>query len=256
MLLVAAVAAADAGDDLRFKRVHVTAKPAFAGDARPVTLKYEYRGSAGAPRPVTVRVVRVATRRAVIGWRRPGARPGRRYRRPWNGFRPNGNSAPDGVYAFQLLTPGQRPTAAGRFRLFNFRHPISGGHGTRGAIGEFGAPRAGGRHHQGFDVTAPCGTPLRAARAGRVKRAGFDPALHGNFIEVDARGSDIDYRYSHLKASADAQVGERVKTGERLGRVGLTGNASGTPCHLHIELRASGRVFDPKPTLDKWDRYS
>ena len=40
--------------------------------------------------------------------------------------------------------------------------PVQGPHGTRGPIGEFGAPRDGGRTHEGFDITAACGT-----RAGR-----------------------------------------------------------------------------------------
>ncbi len=40
--------------------------------------------------------------------------------------------------------------------------PVQGPHGTRGAIGEFGAPRSGGRTHEGFDVVAACGTELVA----------------------------------------------------------------------------------------------
>ena len=51
-------------------------------------------------------------------------------------------------------------------------------------------------------------------------------------------------------------MGDRVRTGEELGEIGLTGNAAGTPCHLHIEIRASGRTVDPKPYLKRWDRYS
>ena len=50
-------------------------------------------------------------------------------------------------------------------------------------------------------------------------------------------------------------MGDRVKTGEGLGEIGLTGNAAGTPCHLHVEIRRSGRTVDPKPYLARWDRY-
>jgi murein DD-endopeptidase MepM/ murein hydrolase activator NlpD len=46
-----------------------------------------------------------------------------------------------------------------------------------------------------------------------------------------------------------------VKTSTRLGTIGLTGNAPGTPCHLHVELRRSGRLVDPEPELAVWDRY-
>ena len=43
--------------------------------------------------------------------------------------------------------------------------------GRRGAIGEFGAPRSGGRTHEGFDIVAPCGAGLVAVRGGRVPGA-------------------------------------------------------------------------------------
>jgi murein DD-endopeptidase MepM/ murein hydrolase activator NlpD len=109
--------------------------------------------------------------------------------------------------------------------------------------------------HEGFDVTAACGTPLPAIRAGRVERAGFDPELYGHFIEVDARQSRLDYFYAHMARPADATRGDSVKTSTRLGTIGLTGNAPGTPCHLHVELRRSGRLVDPEPELAVWDRY-
>ena len=54
---------------------------------------------------------------------------------------------------------------------------------------------------------------------------------------------------------AEARAGDAVKTSERLGNIGLTGNAAGTPCHLHVELRRSGRLLDPEPRLARWDRY-
>lgn len=167
----------------------------------------------------------------------------------------SGEAAPDGKYAFRIQPAGGSPFAAGRFHLHGHRFPVKGAHGTRGPIGEFGAPRSGGRRHEGFDVTAPCGTPLLAIRAGRVERAGHDPDLYGHYIEVDARDSRLDYFYAHLKAPATARRGDTVKTSERLGKIGLTGNATGTPCHLHVELRRNGRVFDPEPKLRRWDRY-
>ena len=169
--------------------------------------------------------------------------------RRWRG------QARDGLYAFRISSPGFPGFPAGRFRLHGHRFPVNAGHGTRGPIGEFGAPRSGGRVHEGFDVTAPCGTPLLAIRAGRVERAGYDPRLYGYFIEVDARRSRLEYFYAHLIGPAQAQRGDAVKTSERLGRIGLTGNAAGTPCHLHVELRKAGRVFDPEPRLRRWDRY-
>ena len=57
--------------------------------------------------------------------------------------------------------------------------PVQGAHGTRGFIGEFGAPRSGGRTHEGFDIVAACGTELVAVANGRVLRTGYDPVLRG-----------------------------------------------------------------------------
>src|SRR3954451_12700584 len=60
--------------------------------------------------------------------------------------------------------------------------PVDGPHGTRGYIGEFGAPRDGGRTHEGFDIVAACGTPLVAVRAGKVMKTGYDQILYGNYL--------------------------------------------------------------------------
>jgi murein DD-endopeptidase MepM/ murein hydrolase activator NlpD len=229
-------------------------KDAYYAGRAPATLRYVFR-TAGEPRDVKVSVVRAGGGPEVAEWRRAQLEPGTRHRQTWRGARRGGGAAPDGAYAFRVKAAGDSPLAAGRFHLHGHRFPVKGAHGTRGAIGEFGAPRGGGRRHQGFDVTAPCGTPLLAIRAGRVERAGFDPSLNGHFIEVDARDSRIDYLYAHMKSPATARRGDMVKTSERLGKIGLTGNAAGTPCHLHVELIRSGGFIDPEPKLRRWDRY-
>jgi murein DD-endopeptidase MepM/ murein hydrolase activator NlpD len=229
-------------------RSSVAPKDAYFAGRKPATLRYLFR-SRGRRRDVRVRVLRVASRRVVASWTRRELMPGRRQVRTWHG------DARDGLYAFRIRSPGFPGIPAGRFRLHGHRFPVKGGHGTRGPIGEFGAPRSGGRVHEGFDLTAPCGTPLLAIRAGRVERAGYDPRLYGNFIEVDARRSRLDYFYAHMLRPAEARAGQPVKTSERLGKVGRTGNAAGTPCHLHVELRRSGRLLDPEPRLGRWDRY-
>ena len=226
----------------------------FAGD-RPATLRYAFHSS-GEPRRVTVRVIDAKTGKAFARWTRDKAVPGRLYKRSWSGSDQDGGPAPDGRYAFRISSPGRRDFPGGRFRLRGYKFPISAPHGSRGAIGEFGAERVDGRTHRGFDVTAPCGTDLEAVRGGKVERRGYDPELFGHYIEVNARNSRLDYFFAHMREPATAGAGDRVKTGEVLGEVGLTGNASGTPCHLHIEIRASGRTVDPKPYLKRWDRYS
>ena len=236
-------------------RSSVSPSEAYYAGERPATLRYAFHSS-GEPRRVNVRVIDPKSGRTYARWTRDQAQPGRVYRRSWNGSDPQGDPAPDGRYSFRISSPGRRDFAGGSFRLHGYKFPIDGPHGSRGAIGEFGAERVDGRIHRGYDVTAPCGTPLEAVRGGEVERRGYDPELFGHFIEVDARRSPLDYFYAHMREPASAGVGQGVKTGEKLGEIGLTGNASGTPCHLHIEIRASGRTVDPKPYLKRWDSYS
>jgi len=133
---------------------------------------------------------------------------------------------------------------------------VAGAHWTRGPIGEFGAPRDGGRVHEGFDVVAACGTPLVSVRGGLVRRAGYDPVLYGNFALIHGEGEHRSYFYAHLRRPAAVHRGDRDFTGERIGAVGETGNASTVGCHLHFEIRVDGDPIDPEPALRRWDRYS
>ena len=133
---------------------------------------------------------------------------------------------------------------------------MRGPHWARGPIGEFGAPRSGGRIHEGFDVVAACGTELVAARGGRVLRRGYDPALYGHYLLIHGEGERRSYFYAHMPRPAPVDRGERVWTGERVGAVGETGNARSVGCHLHFEIHVRGRPLDPEPALRRWDRYS
>ncbi len=134
--------------------------------------------------------------------------------------------------------------------------PVAAPHGLRGAVGEFHAPRNGGRIHEGFDITARCGAPLVAVRNGRVRRAGYDPVLYGHYVLIGGEGQRRAYFYSHMKRPARVRKGQRVFEGQRVGAVGETGNAVGTGCHLHFEIHARGLPIDPTPLLRRWDRYS
>ncbi|HUB99194.1 MAG TPA: M23 family metallopeptidase [Solirubrobacterales bacterium] len=134
--------------------------------------------------------------------------------------------------------------------------PVQGSHGARGYIGEFGAPRSGGRTHEGFDVVAACGTPLVAVRNGRVREVGYDPVLYGNYLLIHGEGEDRSYFYAHLPRPALVKQGEWVWEGERVGSVGETGNAISVGCHLHFEIHVHGVPVNPEPELQRWDRYS
>jgi murein DD-endopeptidase MepM/ murein hydrolase activator NlpD len=109
----------------------------------------------------------------------------------------------------------------------------------------------GGRGHQGQDVFAECGTPIVAARAGTVQKAGTESAA-GNYVVVklDDGRSQV---YMHMLAPAVVRKGQSVAVGQRLGSVGETGRATG--CHLHFELWTApgwyqgGRPVDPSAEL-------
>jgi len=134
--------------------------------------------------------------------------------------------------------------------------PVDGQHWTRGSIGEFGAPRSGGRVHEGFDIVANCGTALAAVATGRVIRAGYDQVLYGNYLLIHGEGEHRSYFYAHLRRPAAVRPGDRVWAGERIGAVGDTGNARTIGCHLHCEIHVNGHPINPEPALERWDAYS
>jgi murein DD-endopeptidase MepM/ murein hydrolase activator NlpD len=162
-----------------------------------------------------------------------------------------------GAAAFlALLLVGSARADTGGTSYFGHVFPVRGPHWTRGAIGEFGAPRSGGRTHEGFDIVARCGTPLVAVTTGRVQRSGYDPVLYGNYVLIHGQGEHRSYFYAHLRRPPAVHHGDRVWAGERVGAVGKTGDARTVGCHLHFEIHVNGRPIDPEPALHRWDRYS
>jgi murein DD-endopeptidase MepM/ murein hydrolase activator NlpD len=174
----------------------------------------------------------------------------------WNGVTGRGEAAHDGRYRVRLVAPGVR-RLLGRFVLRGHMYPIRGPHADRGGIGYFGAPRNGGRTHEGYDVNAACGVRMAAARAGTVIRSRYDPVLYGHEVIIRGRLDGREYRYAHLRDPPLVRRGDHVRTGQQIGYVGATGNARTVGCHLHFELRThTGRLLDPAPFLHAWDRFS
>ncbi|WP_084469600.1 peptidoglycan DD-metalloendopeptidase family protein [Jiangella gansuensis] len=102
--------------------------------------------------------------------------------------------------------------------------------------------------HDGTDFGTACGTPVRAAAAGRVTDAGTRGA-YGLQVTVDhgtIRGTPVSTSYSHLSALS-VTPGQTLATGRPVGRAGDTGMSTG--CHLHFMVYAGGRVTDPMPWL-------
>ncbi len=184
----------------------------------------------------------------------------------WNGTGFDGKPVADGWYSFRLSAldgqPLGRATASDTPSLgvavFAFIFPVRGPHNFGSAGAQFGAGRDG-HTHQGQDVMADCGTKLVAARGGTVQYAGYQGAA-GNYIVIDQKGSAEDNMYAHLIAPSPLKTGDRVATGQSIGNVGQTGDA--TACHLHFEVWSApgwyegGQPYDPLPLLKAWDKYS
>jgi murein DD-endopeptidase MepM/ murein hydrolase activator NlpD len=100
------------------------------------------------------------------------------------------------------------------------------------------------RLHAGIDFAAGHGAPIRAAAAGRVVTAGYSGG-YGNFTCISHGrygGRGLSTCYGH-QSHIGVRVGERVRRGEVIGRVGTTGASTGN--HLHFEVRIGGSPRNP-----------
>lgn len=96
------------------------------------------------------------------------------------------------------------------------------------------------RFHQGLDIGAPHGTPIRAGGSGTVIIAGYNGG-YGNFTCID-HGGALSTCYAHQSA-IHVSVGQRVSQGQVIGLVGNTGYSFGA--HLHFEVRVNGAAVQP-----------
>ncbi len=152
------------------------------------------------------------------------------------------------VSAVQIPIPlpagGSKVSSAGRFSKFTL--PVS----PAGFADTWGAPRSGGRRHQGTDVMAPCGAPVVAVTDGSIQRLTSSGA-GGTSAYLRAANGDVFF-YAHLRGYAPGMsAGKPVSTGDVIGANGNSGNARGGPCHVHFEWHPSGgRPVNPYPLLN------
>lgn len=99
--------------------------------------------------------------------------------------------------------------------------------------------------HEGIDIAAGRGTPVTAAKSGRVTAAGWSETL-GNYIEI-AHWLGFSTRYAHLDSISVAEGGFVLKGITRIGAVGSTGRSTGP--HLHFEVRWNSRPLPPGAAL-------
>jgi murein DD-endopeptidase MepM/ murein hydrolase activator NlpD len=186
----------------------------------------------------------------------------------WDGTTNEGRPARNGRYSFRISPQGPTAPAARKatsstalslaFAFYGYAFPVLGAHDYGSSGARFGAGRSG-HTHQGHDVMAACGTPLVAARGGRVQMSTWDDAA-GNYVVIDGKGTQYDFMYAHLAEPSPLKEGETVRTGQPIGITGTTG--SSTACHLHFEMWTApgwyegGSPVDPLGYLQKWDAYS
>lgn len=149
---------------------------------------------------------------------------------------------PDWNKEFEVKSDGGRREVAsaemGRF-IWPVRGAISSPYGPRYLR------RYGRGHHDGIDIVARQGTPVRSARSGHVIYANNRISGYGNMIIVRHPGQFATV-YAHL-SRFHVRRGQYVAKGQLIGRVGRTGRA--TSPHLHFEVRDGQSAVDPLPFL-------
>ena len=235
---------------------------AYAGSSNGVT--FSYRISAPAPVAVAIDLLRETDGSVVQTWQVPAAQPGVVNNITWEGVS-NGQLQPDGRYAWRLTATGAsgakarsaqvQDTTRDAFELHDHIFPVRARHTFGDA---FGVQRQG-HTHQGQDVLAACGSKLAAVEAGTVLYRRFQSAA-GYYLILHGDETGTDYGYMHMRAPSPFAPGDHLTTGEIIGNVGDTGDA--TACHLHFEMWSApgwyngGHPFDPLPSLQQWDAYS
>jgi murein DD-endopeptidase MepM/ murein hydrolase activator NlpD len=236
----------------------------FAG----TKVRFSYRVNDDEAVPVTIELVRAGDDVVVRSWEPGAVEPNTVHTIRWNGKAAPGLKASAGRYVFRVtaqssdgaLARSSSTSDATRdaFDFYGHIFPIRGPHDYGGAGSRFGAGRSG-HSHQGQDVFAKCGTKMVAARAGRVQFNQYHSAA-GYYVVIDGYQTEYDYVYMHLQSRSPFHAGDRVTTGQMIGRVGDTGNAQG--CHLHYEMWDApgwydgGDPFDPLRFLKLWDGWS
>ncbi|MFE1482148.1 M23 family metallopeptidase [Streptomyces fimicarius] len=128
---------------------------------------------------------------------------------------------------------------AASFSLPTSSYTITSTYGQSGALWSSG-------QHTGLDFAGSAGTPIKAVHGGTITSAGWAGSYgYRTVLQLDD-GTEVWYAH---QSSIDVSVGQKVTTGETIGRMGATGNVTGV--HLHMEVRtAGGSAMDPMAWLN------
>ena len=155
----------------------------------------------------------------------------------------NGNAKPTPLKLHPKLTAG------------HYVFPV---YGASSYINSYGAARSDVTYHHGDDIFGELGQPLVAVADGTVFSVGWNKVGGNRLWILDQQGNQ--FYYAHLSAfSTAATNGAHVKAGQVVGFMGDTGDAEGTPYHLHFEVHPVSLLYlgydgavDPTPYLDAW----
>ncbi len=159
---------------------------------------------------------------------------------------------PTATYPTTTYSPMPAPATPSSDALSRFPGAVFPVVGTYTYTDTFGAPRANTpQGHQGADIFASYGSPVVAVQDGTLTTSTY--GIGGNNLHLTNAGGDYFY-YAHLSRFATGlQEGQHVVAGQTIGYVGTTGDAQGTPPHLHFEIHpGGGAAVDPTPYLDAW----
>ena len=224
----------------QLRKSQATPSKAFYDAKRQPKLTYSFQGE---PMDVRILVAKKQSDRVVRTIVQRDRQPGTEYTVRWNGRTDKGNTVGNDVYRFKVgpkagaaSTPARTPTSA----TTRTSSPFADSTATATA-----SARAAGTRGRTCSRSAEPRSRRRAEDGSSGTR--YHSAA-GYYLVIDAKNTGRDHIYMHMRKADRPREGARVRTGERIGFVSDTGNASG--CHLHFEIwsRPAGTRAAAPPT--------
>jgi murein DD-endopeptidase MepM/ murein hydrolase activator NlpD len=240
--------------DFELNSAEADPSSSFYDGKRAPGVTYVYRGEASSG--VRIEVIDADTKEVVSTSIDSEAQPNATNTATWDGTTSDGGQAGNGEYKFRIgdaAGSGAQATADSGFDYHLYRFPLQTKH-------SYGDGYGAGRGHEGQDVMTRCGAPIQAVRGGRVQ-ANASQSAAGNYLVIDGKGTGVDTFYAHMVRRSPLRKGARVRTGQVIGNVGQTGDA--TACHLHFEIWTAPGWYEgghAMPSVGKllrrWDAWS